>query len=71
MSLQVGVSGPHTNMLAFVGTPNDPYLVQFATNLTTSPWFMLSTNTVEANGTWTVIDPTASNAQRFYRVATP
>jgi len=70
-SLQAGVPGSHTNTLAFAGFPNSLYLVQFATNLTSSSWFTLSTNTAAADGIWTVIDPTATNAQRFYRVASP
>jgi len=69
VSLQVGVPGPHTNTLALFGTPGHSYLAQFATNLTTSPWFTLSTNTASPNGTWTVMDPSATDAQRFYRVA--
>jgi uncharacterized repeat protein (TIGR03803 family) len=70
-SLQVGVPGPYTNTLTFAGNPSFQYLVQFATNLSGSPWFILSTNIASANGTWTVLDPTATNAQRFYRVLAP
>lgn len=69
--LQIGVPGEGTNTVSFAGIPNYQYLVQFATNLTDSPWFNLSTNTAGANGLWTVVDPSATNAQRFYRVSTP
>jgi hypothetical protein len=65
------VPGPNTNTLTYVGVPNDQYLLQFATNLTTSPWLPLATNTAAANGLGTVQDPTATNAQRFYRLSTP
>jgi hypothetical protein len=71
LSIQAGVPGPNTSTLTFAGIPNSPYLVQFATNLTTSPWLTLATNTAAANGLGTVQDPTATNAQRFYRLSTP
>ncbi len=44
---------------------------KFATNPTTSPWFTLATNTVAADGHGTVLDCTATNRQRFYRIVTP
>jgi hypothetical protein len=44
---------------------------QFATNLTTSPWFTLTTNTSAANGRGTVQDPNATGPQRFHRVSEP
>jgi hypothetical protein len=71
LRVQNGVPGPHTNALDYVGVPNAQYLVQFATNLTTSPWFTLATNTVAANGRGSLMDPAATNGQRFYRITTP
>ncbi len=68
---QQGVPGPGTNMLNYVGVPNAQYLVQFATNLTTSPRLMLATNTVAANGRGTLMDCTATNGRRSYRISTP
>jgi len=69
--LQVNVPGPHTNTLTMAGIPNYEYVLQFATNLTDSPWFNLSTNTAPSNGLWTVLDTTATNDWRYYRVSTP
>jgi hypothetical protein len=71
LTLQAGVPGPNTNTLTYVGVPDSQYLMQFATNLTTGPWFNLDTNTVGANGRGTVQDPTATNAQRLYRLVPP
>jgi hypothetical protein len=45
--------------------------VEFATNLTTNPWFALATNTVAANGRGTVLGCSATNRHRFYRISTP
>ncbi len=71
VQLQTDVPGPDTNTLTLAGIPNYQYVVQFATNVEGSPWFNLSTNTAGGNGLWTVQDPTATNAQRYYRVTTP
>ena len=60
--------GPTAWQLSFSAMPGLPYLAQVATNLTTSPWFHLSTNTAGSNGLWTVIDTAATNKHRFYRV---
>ena len=59
--------GAGTNQIGFAGIPGYEYVVQFATNLGSSPWFDLSTNTAGTNGLWTVIDDTATNDMRFYR----
>jgi len=71
LRIEEDVPGPDTNTLNYVGVPNAQYLVQFATNLTSSPWLTLATNTVAANGRGTLMDCTATNAQRFYRITTP
>ena len=71
LRVQEIVPGSGTNTLNCVGVPNAQYVVQFATNLTTSPWFTLAANTVAADGRGTVLDCTATNAQRFYRITAP
>jgi hypothetical protein len=71
LSLKPGIPGPNTNTLTFAGLTTKSYRVQFATNLTTSPWLTLSTNTANAYGRGTVLDPAATNDQRYYRVLTP
>jgi Ig-like domain CHU_C associated len=63
--------GTGTNQLTFAGVPNFQYLVQWASNLSGSPWFSLSTNTAATDGLWQVTDPSATNPMRFYRVTTP
>ena len=69
--LQTGVPGANTNTITLAGIPGYQYVVQFSTNLVSGQWFNLSTNTAAANGLWTVIDGTATNAQRFYRTVVP
>jgi autotransporter-associated beta strand protein len=69
-SLQPGVPGVHSNTLIFVGFANSTYVTQFATNLP-GPWFSFSTNLADTNGFWQVIDPSATNPARFYRVLWP
>jgi WD40 repeat protein len=72
VNLQTGVPGPNTNTLVFAGIPNYEYVVQFATNLTSETvWFNLNTNVAGTNGLWSVIDPSATSTQRFYRVMMP
>jgi len=65
--LQPAVPGAGTNTLVFAGIPGQDYTAEFATNLTTSPWFELTTHTAGADGLWTVSDGTATNQQRYYR----
>jgi hypothetical protein len=59
--------GPAAWQVSFSGMPGSQYVTQFATNLTTSPWFPLSTNSPDSEGKWTLIDPNAFSGQRFYR----
>ena len=63
-----GIPGAQTNTIMFSGVPNYPYVVEYATNLTDSLWFPLSTNAPVANGVGMAIDPAATDPQRFYRV---
>jgi hypothetical protein len=65
-SLQIGIPGVHSNTLTFAGIPSSTYVTEFATNLP-GPWFSLMTNNAGSNGFWSVIDPEATNAARFYR----
>jgi hypothetical protein len=71
LSIQANVPGPRTNTLTYVGIPNTNYVTQYATNLTGSPWFALTTNSTAANGIGTVQDPAATDPQRFYRLSGP
>jgi autotransporter-associated beta strand protein len=66
-ALSVSGAGAGTNRLVFSGWPGYSYVVQFTTKLPADSWFNLSTNTADANGLWTVLDSTATNAARFYR----
>jgi hypothetical protein len=69
VALAGNVPGAQTNTLTFAGVPNYPYIIQYATNLTGSPWFTLSTNVPpDAKGVGTAIDPATTDPQRFYRV---
>jgi hypothetical protein len=70
-SIQYGVPNPQTSTLTFEGIPTNLYVAQFATNLVSSPWFNLATNVANAIGYGTVIDPNATDAQRFYRLLAP
>jgi hypothetical protein len=63
--------GSGTNQINFAGVPDFQYIVQWASNLSTSPWFNLSTNTAGTNGLWQATDPNATNPMRFYRALAP
>jgi len=67
VSLQPGNPGSGSNTLVLSGISGDYYAVQFATNII-GPWMDFSTNLAGTNGNWIVIDPSATNASRFYRV---
>jgi hypothetical protein len=71
LTLRLDSPGPQTNSLTYVGVPNEPYLVQFTTNLAGGPWLPLATNTPAADGRGTVLDPNATNSTRLYRVTSP
>ena len=66
--LQMGVPDPLASTLTCQGMPDTTYIVQYSTNLVTGFWFDLSTNMPDRNGIWTVVDPAAAEAQKFYRV---
>ncbi|MEW6158168.1 MAG: hypothetical protein AB1813_12090 [Verrucomicrobiota bacterium] len=63
-----GIPGAHTNTLTFAGVPHYPYIIQYATNLTDSPWFTLSTSAPDPHGIGVAVDAVATGPQRFYRV---
>jgi hypothetical protein len=69
LALQAGLPGPGTNTLTYLGLPSSQYVAQYATNLTTSPWFPLATNSPGAYGVGTLLDTTATDPQRFYRLS--
>jgi len=71
LKLQTGVPGQNSNTITFAGVPGYQYVVQFSTNLDTNYWFNLATNLAGTNGLWQVIDPTATNFQRYYRSTLP
>jgi hypothetical protein len=68
--LIVGIAnaGVGTKRATFLGALGLEYVAEFATNLHSSAWFALSTNTPGTNGFWTVTDSTATNGQRFCRL---
>ena len=52
----------------FVGTPNYPYILQSATNLTPPiNWQPVLTNPADSNGNWQFTDSNLNNGQKFYR----
>ena len=58
--------------ISFLGTPNQFYRVQAATNLPTTNWLTISTNLAATNGLWSFTDRAATNYRaRFYRAVTP
>jgi endonuclease/exonuclease/phosphatase family metal-dependent hydrolase len=63
--------GTGSNQIVLAGVPGYQYVLQWASNLTTSPWFDLSTNTVGTNGLWSVTDVNITNGTRFYRSVVP
>lgn len=61
--------GPQENYLltlTFSRPPGSKWLTQYATNLP-GFWFNLETNIAGPNGSWSVVDPNATNFARFYR----
>lgn len=61
----------NSTTLVFAGIPSNSYTVEFSTNLSTNLWHPFSTNLVPASGRATVLDTTATNDQRFYRIGAP
>lgn len=59
--------------LSCTGTPDTPYVLQVATNLTPPiNWQPVVTNYSDANGNWTYLDPNALTAPAlFYRTELP
>ncbi len=54
--------------LQLTGTPNYPYILQAATNLTPPVnWQPVLTNPADANGNWQFTDTNLNNRQKFYR----
>jgi hypothetical protein len=55
-----------TAALLFSGPPTSNYVAQVTTDF--RQWTDLSTNTIPESGAWSVNDPNATNAMRFYRL---
>ncbi len=68
---QIGITNGGVVAIKLLGVPNNTYVVQTTTNLTT-PWWPVSTNIAGIDGSWLVEDATAAqNHQRFYRIVSP
>ena len=62
----------HQVALQLVGTPNYPYILQSATNLTPPVnWQSVLTNPADGNGIWQFTDTNLNGGQKFYRATTP
>jgi uncharacterized delta-60 repeat protein len=68
-SLRTGIPNPNSNTVSFSGIPGNQYVTQVAPSVR-GPWINLSTNIAEVDGTWHIIDFTATNRNGFYRSAT-
>jgi hypothetical protein len=54
--------------LQLTGTPNYPYILQSATNLTPPiSWQSIRTNYADTNGNWQYTDPNVRGGQKYYR----
>jgi hypothetical protein len=62
----ISMPTPTTAALLFSGPPTSNYVAQVTTDF--MQWMDLSTNTVPESGAWSVNDPNATNAVRFYRL---
>lgn len=71
ISLMANFPGPLSCSLSLTGKPNVTYVIQFTTNISSGAWFPLGTNTTGANGVFTMVDSSPTNAQRFYRATSP
>jgi fibronectin-binding autotransporter adhesin len=66
ISIVPGTPGSHAFTLTLTGDPDATYVTEYTPALP-GPWFGLSTNFAGANGFWSVVDRSATNAARFYR----
>ncbi len=54
--------------MKLTGSPNYPYILQSATNLTPPiSWKSIRTNSTDANGNWQFTDSSLTGGQKFYR----
>ncbi|MEO7298345.1 MAG: kelch repeat-containing protein [Verrucomicrobiota bacterium] len=66
------LANAQTFNLAFIGTPNYPYILQSATNLAPpAQWQPVITNTTDNSGQWRFAETNLDEAQKFYRVTVP
>ncbi|MCC7373757.1 MAG: cadherin repeat domain-containing protein, partial [Verrucomicrobiales bacterium] len=66
VSLQFGVPAPGANTLSFRGVPGTTYHAEYGLSIL-GPWFDFASATAGSDGTWTVVDSSATNTYRFYR----
>jgi hypothetical protein len=59
-------TAPNQLQLTFLGTPSSNYVAQFTTDFLS--WTDIATNTGPENGSWSVVDTTATNTARWYRL---
>ena len=61
-------TGDNGLQIQILGTPNYPYILQSATNLTPPVnWQTVLTNPADGNGNWQFTDSNLNNGQKFYR----
>ena len=75
-SFTAGISSSNSNSRQLIiqlnGTPNYPYILQSATNLTPPiNWQSVFTNPADANGNWQFTDTNLDSVQNFYRATVP
>ncbi len=55
--------------MQLTGTPNYPYILQSATNLTIPiSWKSILTNRADVNGNWQFTNTNLNEGQEFYRI---
>jgi hypothetical protein len=68
----ITANGPGRFTISFQGASSQAYRILATTNLTSTNWLCVSTNTAGTNGAWTFTDYFATNyPARFYRSVTP
>jgi len=68
-TLGIRDNGDGSVTAVFSGTVGSQYLVQASSNLATSSWTNVSTNSAGADGTWSYTESKAGYLQRYFRSA--
>jgi hypothetical protein len=68
LRLHASVNGPQSVLISWVGLSNVYYQVEARSNLITGTWKNLGTSNLSMGGDTFIIDSTAGQAERFYRV---